>query len=466
MKISFHGAARTVTGSKHIITLNNGRSILLDCGLFQGMGKETMPLNSEWGFEPAHIDEMVLSHAHIDHCGLIPKLVKDGYKGRIWCTSATADLARILMRDSARIQEGDVKYINKHRVQDNRELIEPLYTEEDAIAAAEHFCLLEYGDTKEILEGVSVILTDAGHLLGSAAVNLTITENGKTTKLTFSGDVGRYRDAILRSPAVFQADDYVVMESTYGDKLHKPIPPNDTELLDWINKTCLEQKGKLVIPSFSVGRTQELLYQLNRFELAGKLPDLQYFVDSPLSIEATEVIKAHPECFNAEVEMVMRKDPDVFKFKGLTYTRTVEESMRINDVVGPCVIISSSGMAEAGRVKHHIVHNIGDPNSTILLVGYCEPRSLGGQLKAGNKQVKIFGKPFDVVASVGSIDSMSAHGDYEDLLHWLSCQSTTDLKKVFLVHGDYDVQQTFAQKILAAGYKSVEIPAQHSVWDL
>lgn len=466
MKISFHGAARTVTGSKHIITLDNGKSILLDCGLFQGMGKETMSLNSEWGFEPAHIDEMVLSHAHIDHCGLIPKLVKDGYKGRIWCTSATADLARILMRDSARIQEGDVKYINKHRKQENRELIEPLYTEEDAIAAAGHFSILEYGYSREILEGVSLVFTDAGHLLGSAAVNLTLTENGKTTKLTFSGDVGRYRDAILRSPAVFQEADYVVMESTYGDKLHKPVVKNDTELLDWITKTCLQKKGKLVIPSFSVGRTQELLYTLNRYELAGKLPDLRYFVDSPLSIEATEVIKAHPECFNAEVELVMRKDPDVFKFKGLTYSRTVEESMAINDIEGPCVIISSSGMAEAGRVKHHIVQNIGDARNTILMVGHCEPRSLGGRLKAGDKQVKIFGKPFDVVASVGSIDSMSAHGDYEDLLHWLSCQHTADLKKVFLVHGDYDVQQIFAQKILATGYKAVEIPEQHSIWEL
>ncbi|MBS1645357.1 MAG: MBL fold metallo-hydrolase [Bacteroidetes bacterium] len=466
MQISFHGAARVVTGSKHLITLDNGKQILLDCGLFQGMGKETVHLNSVFGFEPAKVDVMVLSHAHIDHCGLVPKLVKEGFKGKIWCTSATADLAKILMRDSARIQESDIKYLNKHRAKENRELLEPLYVEEDAIAAAEQFSILEYGESSEILDGVSLLFTDAGHLLGSAAVNLTIQENGKTTKLTFSGDIGRYRDAILRSPASFQADDYVVMESTYGDKLHKPIPPNSTELLDWINHTCIEKKGKLVIPSFSVGRTQELLYQLNRYELNGKLPDLKYFVDSPLSITATEIIKAHPECFNAEVEAILRKDPDVFKFKGLTYTRTVEESMAINEVQGPCVIISSSGMAEAGRIKHHIVHNIDDKRNTILLVGYCDPRSLGGRLKAGDKEVRIFGKPFDVYAEVGSIESMSAHGDYQDLLHWLSSQTPSSVKKVFLVHGDYDTQQVFAEKLKAAGYNSVEIPEQHSVWPL
>ncbi len=466
MKLSFHGAARTVTGSKHLLQLDNGTKILLDCGMFQGLGKDTMPLNQHWGFEPREIDVVVLSHAHIDHVGLMPKLVKDGFKGRIWCTHATADLANILMRDSARIQEGDIRFINRKRERDDRPLLEALYTEEDAQEAGEMFSYLEYETPAEIAEGVTLTFTDAGHLLGSACVYLSINEGGKETRISFSGDIGRYHDAILRPPHPFPQADYVVMESTYGDSLHGLAIPAANELLKWITHTCIDKGGKLVIPAFSVGRTQEILYQLNRLEEENRLPPLPYYVDSPLSISATEVIKNHPECYNDQVEQVMRQDDDVFGFEGLKYIKTSEESIALNEDQEPCVIISSSGMAEAGRVKHHIAHTIGAVKNTILLAGYCEPRSLGGRLKAGDKEVSIFGKEFDVVAQVGAIDSLSAHGDYDDLLKWLSCQDATQLKKVFLVHGEYDVQQSFARRLNQKGYDRVEIPEQHSVYQL
>jgi len=466
MKLSFHGAARTVTGSKHLIQLDNGTNILLDCGMFQGLGKDTQQLNAHWGFEPASIHVVVLSHAHIDHVGLMPKLVKDGFKGKIWCTSATADLANILMRDSARIQESDIHHVNKQRAKQERVLLEPLYTEDDAANVAEHFSLLEYDDTQEIVKDVRLSFTDAGHLLGSACVNLIITENGKQKRLCFSGDIGRYHDAILRSPSPFLQSDIVIMESTYGDRLHELAMPAANELLKWIKHTCLEKGGKLVIPSFSVGRTQEILYQLNRLELENSLPALPYYLDSPLSIEATEIIKHHPECFNEQVSKVLQMDPDVFQFHGLEYLKTSEESIALNDNHEPCVIISSSGMAEAGRVKHHIAHNIGDHRNTILMVGYCEPRSLGGQLKSGAREVRIFGTEYEVFAEVGQINSMSAHGDYDDLIKWLSCQEPDQLQKIFLVHGEYEVQQAFAKRLEQKGYTHIEIPEQHSVWSL
>lgn len=466
MKISFHGAARTVTGSKHLLHLDNGTKILLDCGMFQGLGKETLVLNQDWGFSPPEISVVVLSHAHIDHAGLLPKLVKDGFSGKIWCTPATADLAAILMRDSARIQEGDIRFINKKRAKDGRPLIEPLYTEEDAAAAAGLFALLDYEEMQDIAAGVSLTFTDAGHLLGSASVHLSIDEHGKKTKLTFSGDIGRYRDAILRSPQAFLQADYVIMECTYGNSLHELAMPAANELSKWIKHTCVDKGGKLVIPAFSVGRTQEVLYQLNRLELENRLPDVKYYVDSPLSISATEIIKGHPECFNERVEQVMRTDDDVFLFNGLEYVKTQEESIALNDLEEPCVIISSSGMAEAGRVKHHIAHNISSAKNTILLVGYCEARSLGGQLKAGAQEVKIFSNDFDVHAEIGSIDSMSAHGDYDDLCRWLACQDVDLVKKVFLVHGEYEVQQAFAKRLGTKGYASVEIPEPHSTFEL
>jgi metallo-beta-lactamase family protein len=462
MKIAFHGAARTVTGSKHLLTLRNGKKYLLDCGMFQGLGQQTDILNRDWGFDPATIDTLILSHAHIDHSGLIPKLVKDGFSGKIFCTPATRELTGVLLEDSAGIQQDDIKFINKKRKVDGHPYLSPLYDEQDAAHAMQHFVTVEYDNWHAIDESVQVLYTDAGHIIGSAAVSLKINEEGKETHLTFSGDVGRYRDVILKSPEVFPQADYILIESTYGNSLHDPGDKTPDLLLQWIEKTCMDKKGKLIIPAFSVGRTQEILFALNQLELDGKLPDLPYFVDSPLSITATEVVKKYPQYFNKTIQKILETDSDPFFFKGLKYIKSVEESKQLNFHQEPCVIISASGMADAGRVKHHISNTIENSRNTILMVGYCEPHSLGGRLMAGAKEVHIFGMLHEVHAEVGSIRSMSAHGDYEDLSQFLACQDTKLVKKLFIVHGEYEVQQAFQERLIKKGFTDVEIPELHS----
>lgn len=461
MKIAFHGAARTVTGSKHLLTLGNGRKILLDCGMFQGMGDETDQLNRDFGFDPATVDHMILSHAHIDHCGLLPKLIKDGYKGKVYATPATKDLAAVMLEDSAGIQEMDVKFENKRRALQGLPYLQPLYTTEDAMNAIEQFVTVEYERWFKIEEGLEFCYSDAGHIIGSAVVNLKITENGKVTRITFSGDVGRYRDIILKSPSAFSQSDIIILESTYGNSLHEDNTTTPDQLLQWINKACLQKKGKLIMPAFSVGRTQELLFSLNQLELEGRLPAIAYFVDSPLSIEATEVMKSYPRYFNKKIQQIMQSDNDPFGFKGLRYIKSVDESKSINYFTDPCVIISASGMADAGRVKHHISNSIENSRNTILMTGYCEPHSLGGRLVAGAKEVSIYGIKHEVHAEIGAIRSMSAHGDYEDLSQFLACQDAKAVKKLFLVHGEYDVQQAFQQRLLKKGFMDIEIPAQH-----
>ncbi|MDP9076973.1 MAG: MBL fold metallo-hydrolase [Bacteroidota bacterium] len=461
MNITFHGAARNVTGSKHLIRLNDGTSILLDCGMFQGMGEHTEELNEHFGFNPNKIDHMILSHAHIDHCGLIPRLVAEGFNGQIFCTAPTMDLAKILLMDSARIQEQDVEYSNKHRRKNGLPLLEALYNEDQAMEALRLFKIVDYNEEYVITPSVKFSFTDAGHLVGSAAVHLTITENGKQTAVTFSGDVGRYGDMLLKSPQPFPQADYIILESTYGDSLHKDVGAIEDALLEVVKQTCEIKKGKLIIPAFSVGRTQEILYALNALELKGILPDLHYYVDSPLSEKATRVLMDHPEVYNKEVTEVLKVDANPFGFKGMRFIESTEESKALNDDPTPCVIISSSGMAEAGRVKHHIKNNINNQKNTILMVGYCEPSSLGGHLLRGDHEVFIFGDKYEVKAEVQSIKSMSAHGDYEDLLHFISCQDPKKVKEVFLVHGEYEVQQHFRQRILDKGFSKVEIPYQH-----
>jgi metallo-beta-lactamase family protein len=466
MKIAFHGAARNVTGSKHLITLANGKKILLDCGLFQGMGAETDQLNTEFGFDAAKIDVLVLSHAHIDHSGLIPKLITQGFTGVIYGTEATKELIRILLLDSVKIQAGDLKYKNKKLQQKGLPLEELLYDEDDVMKALEYFIAVEYQSETRLMDGVTLKLIDAGHIIGSASVHLTIEEDEKTTKISFSGDVGQYGDLLLRSPQEFPQADYILLESTYGDRLHKDAQPTEQVFLNVILKTCVEKRGKLIIPAFSVGRTQELLYILNNLDLEGKLPNIKVYVDSPLSAKATKIIEKHAEGYNDEVLDVLTIDNKPFDFKNLHFIQDVEESKALNDKPEPCIIISASGMAEAGRVKHHIKNNIGDSKNTILMVGYCEPRSLGGRLKNGAEQVYIYGEQFQVVAEVQSIQSMSAHGDYEDLLKFISCQDAVKVKKVFLVHGDYDVQQVFREKLIAKGFLNVEIPDRHQEFEL
>jgi metallo-beta-lactamase family protein len=339
--------------------------------------------------------------------------------------------------------------------------LKPLYTTEDAIVAANHFETVDYNQWFKIDENFEFCYTDAGHIIGSAAVHLKITENGKLTTLTFSGDVGRYRDIILKSPEVFPQADYILLESTYGNSLHDEHHSSTETLLKYIEDTCLKKKGKLIIPAFSVGRTQEVLYALNQLELENRLPDLEYFVDSPLSTKATQIIKSYPQYFNARIQKVLLSDSDPFNFKGLKFIKTVDESKLLNYYKEPCVIISASGMAEAGRVKHHISNNIENSRNTILLTGYCEPHSLGGRLKHKPKEINIFGQPHEVNAEIGEMRSMSAHGDYDDLCQFLACQHPQSVAKLFLVHGEYPVQLDFQKRLIRKGFLDVEIPSRH-----
>lgn len=463
MKIGFHGAARTVTGSKHLIHIHPDKKILLDCGMFQGMGKETLELNQHFGFSPQEIDMVIISHAHIDHIGLLPKLVKEGYQGRIYCTEATAALADILLRDSAHIQENDVAHINKIRKQQGKPLVSPLYTMADALKVFPLFTKLDMNTWQQLDDQVNLMYTDAGHIIGSACVHLQLKEDGKTTRLTFSGDIGRYGDAILKSPEKFPQADVIIMESTYGDRLHPHTQSPADQFLSVIEKTCVEKKGKLIIPAFSVGRTQEILYALNQLELEHRLPKIDYYVDSPMSVASTNVVKEFPELYNGKVQAVLKRDEDPFMFKGLVMIEDVEVSKSLNFKKDPCVVISASGMAEAGRVKHHIANNIEGAQNTILIVGYCEPQSLGGRLRDGAKQVNIFGKPYDVHAEVIVLESLSAHGDYEDMSQWLSCQDPAQVRKLFLVHGDYPAQQKFSERLRRKGFVDIDIPDRHQV---
>lgn len=466
MKITFHGAARTVTGSKHLLTLSNGRKYLLDCGMYQGMGKQTDELNRDFGFNPSEVDIMILSHAHIDHSGLIPLLVKNGYKGKVYCTPATKELDNIMLQDSAHIQESDVEFINKARARQGKSLVAPLYNTEDALEAIEHLETIDYGKWTALDEYVELMYLDAGHIIGSATVHLKIKDNGKEIRLTFSGDVGQYRDVILRSPATFPQADYIIMESTYGNKLHEDKVSTPDDILEWIDRICIKNKGKLIVPAFSVGRTQEILFALNQLELEKRLPDIPYYVDSPLSIKATKVIKSFPEYFNNRVQKILKNDEDPFKFRGMRFVQSVEESKSLNYRNDPMVIIAASGMASAGRVKHHISNNIENSRNGILMTGYCEPHSLGGRLKKKPEYVGIFGIQHEVNAEIGEIKSMSAHGDYEDLCQWLACQDPKQVKKMFLVHGEYDVQQDLKDRLISKGFTDVQIPELHQEFGL
>jgi metallo-beta-lactamase family protein len=466
MKISFHGAARTVTGSKHLVQLDNNESFLLDCGLFQGMGRDTDSLNAKFGFDATKVDYVILSHAHIDHSGLLPKLVKEGFTGTIYCTPGTRALAEILLEDSAMIQRDDAKYGNKRRAKQGLPPIEPLYDIDDVNLTIPLFKAVDYNTPTKISDSVEVLFTDAGHIIGSAAVSLKIKNGENIESLTFSGDIGRYRDMILRSPSEFPHADYIIIESTYGDKLHDLIHTTPDDLLKWIESTCVEQKGNLIIPAFSVGRTQEILFELNQLSLEKRLPHIPIYVDSPLSMEATEVLKKFPKYFNKKIQKILEVDDDPFDFEGLRYIKSVEESKALNEDLHPKVIISASGMADAGRVKHHIKNNISNAKNTILLVGYCEPHSLGGRLMNGAKEVKIYSELYDVVAKVGSIRSMSAHGDYEDLMQFLACQTPDLVKQVFVVHGEAEVQDHFAERLRKKGFKEVHAPEMHETFEL
>jgi metallo-beta-lactamase family protein len=466
MKIGFYGGSRTVTGSKYLLTLKKGTKLLLDCGMFQGMGPQTDDLNSTFGFDPKDISYLLLTHAHIDHSGLIPKLVKDGFNGKIFSTEATKDLTEILLYDSAEIQTYEVEYINKRRAARNQPPYEPLYSSEDVVETMKLFEIVNYDEEVEIEKDIKALFTNTGHLPGSAAITLAITEDNKTRTIHFSGDVGRYRSVLLQPPAEFPQADYIIVETTYGDKRHDIRFNTIKTIREWLEKTCIEKGGKLIIPAFSVGRTQEVLYALNQLHIEKRLPELHYFVDSPLSQKATAVLRKHTHHLNDRLQQVLEIDDDPFHFDGLKYIESVEDSRKLVDFEEPCVIISASGTADAGRVRHHLKSTLADKKNSILFVGYCSESSLGGELLSGKGTVELFGEDCDVCAEVGRMEGMSAHGDCDDLTKYLSCQDPKKVKGVFLVHGEYKVQQDFSARLERKEFKNVEIPTQHQEYEL
>ncbi len=460
MKIKFIGATESVTGSKYLLLTEKGKQILLDCGLYQGMGKETDALNRHLGVDPSHIEAVILSHGHIDHCGNLPTLVKQGFNGKIYCTPATLDVCSILLLDSAQIHESDVMFINKRRRKIGEPPIKPLYTVHEAEKCLKHFKAIPFNTDFYINDEISFRFSENGHIIGSAAVNITGHENGKTTRLTFTGDIGRYSDPLLKAPALFPQADYIICESTYGNRLHEPLGDSESKLLEVLRSTCIGNHGKLIIPAFSLGRTQEILFLFDKLKNKGVLPDVNIFVDSPLSAKATGIVRKHRESFNEELQAYIKKDPEPFGFENLKYVQDVEESKTINALHEPCVIISASGMADAGRVKHHIANTVGNAKNTILLTGYCAPNTLGAKLMRGEKRVHIFGDFFDVKARIESILSLSAHADYSEILKYLSCQEKAKVKKIFLVHGETDAKVALKEKLLIEGYKDVSIPVK------
>lgn len=466
MKIKFIGAAQEVTGSKHLITTDKGKKILLDCGMFQGKGLETDGLNRELMFEAAIIDHIILTHAHIDHAGLIPYMYKLGFRGSVVCTSATRDLCAIMLADSAFIQEHDTYTFNKRRAKKGLPLVTPIYTQEDARDCMNLFIGVPANMKFMIDENIKVRFTNTGHMLGSAAANIQIIENGQIKRITYTGDIGRPVNRILAPPVPFPQADILITESTYGDRLHSTNEEAEEKLLQIVIDTCVNKGGKLIIPAFSVGRTQEVVYALNNFFNAGKLPKVDIYVDSPLAVNATSVFRAHPECYNSDFHKVMETDPDPFGFNGLYYITRQQDSKKLNDLKKPCVIISASGMMEAGRVKHHLANNISDPKNTVLAVGYCSPVTLGARILRGDKEVSIHGNIYQVKADVKKLDSFSGHGDYKEMIAYLSCQDKGAIEKTFIVHGEKETQKKYATSLEAEGYRNVNIPARGQEYEI
>ncbi len=444
MLIQFLGATRTTTGSMYLIEVNQQR-LLLECGLFQGHRDETMERNRRFPFDPKKIDAVILSHAHIDHCGNLPNLCKQGFTGNIYCTFATRDLASIMLTDSANIQGADAEFVSKKRVKKGLPPVEPLYSAEDAEKAIRQFVAFGYDRPLPVADGVTVTFRDAGHILGSAQIVFDVRENGRKFRYLFSGDVGRGSDDILRDPVAVENVDYLQVESTYGARTHASKSGASDQVLALV-KTTIERDGKVIIPAFSVGRTQDIVYTLNQLTEKGLLPKVPIYVDSPLSVNATEVYRLHPECFNDTIYKFLREKQNPFGMDNLTYIREVAQSMKLNDLPSAAIIISASGMCEAGRVRHHLKNHIGGPDNLILFIGYCAEHTLGAQILAGRNPVNIFGEPHQVHARIASIDSFSGHADKNELQRYVSSHSG-DIKKIFVIHGEESQSLAFAETL-------------------
>lgn len=464
MRIHFHGATRTTTGSMYLLEVN-GQRLLLECGLYQGRRDESITRNCCFPFDPKTVDAAILSHAHIDHCGNFPNLCKQGFTGNIYATFATRDLASIMLEDSASIQEADAQFVSKKRAKQGKPPVQPLYSATDAERAIRQFVAINYDRPMPVADGVTVTFMDAGHILGSAQVVLDVREGGRKFRYLFSGDIGRPGQDILRDAQPVENVDFLQIESTYGNRLHSSPVDARGELLNLVADT-VQRGGKVIIPAFSVGRTQQIVYALNQLSDAGKLPAVPIYVDSPLSTNATEIFRLHPECFDEATYAFLREKGNPFGMENLTYIREVALSRKLNELTEPAIIISASGMAEAGRVLHHLKNHGGDPANLILFVGYCAEHTLGAQILAGRSPVNIFGEPHTIRARVAKIDAFSGHADKNELSAYVK-SLTGNVKKTFVVHGEEEQSLPFADTLERLLPKSeVTVPVLHQAFEV
>lgn len=464
MQLTFWGAAQTVTGSMHLIEVN-GQRILLDCGLYQGKRSLSYERNLNLPFDPASIDVVILSHAHIDHSGNLPNLVKQGFRGSIWSTPATRDLCVAMLQDSGHIQEQDAAYVNRKRVREGLPPVEPLYTKLDALEAIKQFVSINYHRPFSPCAGVTATFFDAGHILGSAIVVLDIAEAEQQRRLVFSGDLGRQGMAILRDPEPVSNADFLILESTYGNRRHE-TRDQARQVLRQVIIEVHKRRGKVIIPAFAVGRTQELVYALNELSEAQKIPSLDIYVDSPLAVNVTEVFRAHPECYDQETLALLQEARDPFGFRRLAYVRDVEDSKRLNFLRDSAVIISASGMCESGRILHHLKNNIEDSDNTILFSGFQAENTLGRRILDGSRRVRIFGEEYDVRAKVARLEGYSAHADSGELQGWAANFDRQRLQGIFLVHGEKESALGLSGLLHQEGFRSVEIPERGQSFQL
>ncbi len=458
MTLQFLGAARTVTGSMHLLSVN-GTRILLDCGLFQGKRSESYERNRHFPFDPVAIDAVILSHAHIDHAGNLPNLVKAGFRGPIYATSATRDLCNIMLYDSAYIQERDIEYVNRQHQKRHEPPVEPLYGVIDVTNAMSQFISSDYRQPIQIANGVTATFLDAGHILGSAVTLLELEEKGRQVRVGFTGDLGRKNAPIIKDPEPIGSVDLLISESTYGGKLHDPVSGMKDSLCQVIKRTA-DRGGKVIVPSFSVGRTQDLEYLLSELFDENRLPIIPIYIDSPLAVDASEIFRLHTECFDEETLSLLQSNVDPFGFNRLIYIRTVEQSKELNGMHSPCVIISASGMCEGGRVVHHLANNIENPNNTILFVGFQAEHTLGRRLIEKQPEVSIFGDVYKLNAEIIALNSFSAHAGQDELVEYIGTADRNRLKKLFLVHGELAQSERLAAELQSTGMKEIGIPVQ------